>query len=209
MNDIKRQYFVVFFILLLFKNVLCGLTVYPDHYVETDSPYSSSSLYLSSDIKDRQIYKLGYFTRSSTIIQSFKHGFLYKPDNSCSGTCDKSNSNIINSFFNTNSIKSKTNTRVNNFSEELELLENYCYGNNDLSIQGPSPTLHNTGYILRYKLAVVSNSLAIKFKIQIGSEVKELCDFSLKQTNEPDWFQMTIQSSLSQTNKITMIFICE
>ena len=205
MNDIKRQYFIVFFILLLFQKALCGLTVYPDHYVETDSPYSSSSLYLSSDIKDRQIYKLGYFTQSSSIIQSFKHGFLYKPDNSCSGTYGKSDSNL---FFNVNSIKSKSDTRVNNFSEELDLLENYCFGNNDLSIQGPSPTLHNTGYILRYKLAVVSNSDSIKFKIKIDSVEQELCNFQI-QRNKPDWFQMTIQSSLSQTNKITMIFICE
>ena len=205
MNDIKRQYFIVFIILLLFQNALCGLTVYPDHFVETDSPYSSSSLYLSSDIKDRQIYKLGYFTQSSSIIQSFKHGFLYKPDNSCSGTYGKSDSNL---FFNVNSIKSKSDTRVNNFSEELELLENYCFGNNDLSIQGPSPTLHNTGYILRYKLAVVSNSDSIKFKIKIDSVEQQLCNFPI-QRNKPDWFQMTIQSSLSQTNKITMIFICE
>ena len=211
MNDTKRQYFIVFFILLLFQNALCGLTVYPDHYVETDSPYSSSSLYLSSDIKDRQIYKLGYFTKtpSKGIIQSYKHGFLYKPDNTCSGCiCGYSDNSGTNSFFNNNSIKSKSNTRVNNFSEELELLRNFCYGNS-ISIQGPSPTLHNTGYILKYKLAVVSNSQKINFKIKIGSEVQNLCDFSLKQNNQPDWFQMTIQSSLSQTNKITMIFICE
>ena len=207
MNDIKRQYFIAFFILFLIKNALCGLTVYPDHYVETDSPYSSSSLYLSSEIKDRQIYKLGYFTTTSGkgIIHSYKHGFMYKPDNTCSGV--NSNNNAFNLFFNTNSIKSKTNTKENNFSEELELLENYCYGTS-FSIQGPSPTLHNTGYILRYKLAVVSYSSNINFKIEIDGNIQNLCNFNLV-SQKPDWFRMTIQSSLSETNKITMIFICE
>ena len=48
-------------ILLLISNTTCQATVFPDHYIESDSPYSSSSRYLTSDIKERQIYKLRYF----------------------------------------------------------------------------------------------------------------------------------------------------
>ena len=109
--------------------------------------YSSSSLYLSSEIKERQIYKLGYFTNdvNARKIQSYKHGFLYYPDNSCVGNLRK----ITSGFF-FNSIKKEDST-FNNFSEEIELLENICFNNEELQINGPSPTLHNTGYILRYK----------------------------------------------------------
>ena len=44
-------------ILLLISNTTSQATVFPDHYIESDSPYSSSSRYLTSDIKERQIYK--------------------------------------------------------------------------------------------------------------------------------------------------------
>ena len=53
-------------IILLINNIISQVTVYPEHYLESDSPYSSSTLYLSSDIKERQIYKLGYFTTSNS-----------------------------------------------------------------------------------------------------------------------------------------------
>ena len=42
-------------ILLLISNTTSQATVFPDHYIESDSPYSSSSRYLTSDIKERQI----------------------------------------------------------------------------------------------------------------------------------------------------------
>ena len=45
-------------IMLLINNIISQVTVYPEHYLESDSPYSTSSLYLSTDIKERQIYKL-------------------------------------------------------------------------------------------------------------------------------------------------------
>ncbi len=57
------------------------------------------------------------------MIKSYGHGFLYKPDNSFSGcSCDNSDTN---SFLNTNSIKDKSNTKENNFSEDLVLLRIY------------------------------------------------------------------------------------
>ena len=95
-------------IFLLISNAISQITVYPDHYLETDSPYSMSSLYLS-DIKERQIYKLGYFTTDNKNIKSYKLGFIYKPDNYC---IKEDNSNAIaesnaNKFF--SSIKLKPN----------------------------------------------------------------------------------------------------
>ena len=57
------------------------------------------------------------------MIQSYGHGFLYKPDNFFLGcSCDNSDTNSI---LNTNSIKDKSNAKVNNFSEDLDLLKIY------------------------------------------------------------------------------------
>jgi hypothetical protein len=190
---------------LLFTNILCGITVYPEHYVPSDSPYSFSSFYLSKDIKERQIYKLSYFStsNSSPKIVSYKHGFIYTPDSSCNGYKEKSSSNFFLDMIN------KLNTRdMNNFSEELELLENICYGNN-LIFDSPFPTLHNTGYILRYKLLVGADldSLII-LSISIGTNNPEqICSFNMEKKTY--WLKMSIYSTLSQTNKITMNFYCD
>ena len=171
---------------LLFTNILCGITVYPEHYVPSDSPYSFSSFYLSKDIKERQIYKLSYFStsNSSPKIVSYKHGFIYTPDSSCNGNKEKSSSNFFLDMIN------KLNTReMNNFSEELELLENICYGNN-LIFDSPFPTLHNTGYILRYKLLVGADldSLII-LSISIGTNNPEqICSFNMEKKTY--WLKM-------------------
>ena len=196
---------------LLISNAISQLTVYPDHYIETDSPYSSSTLYLTSDIKERQIYKLGYFTTSTSKIKSYKFGIIYSPDNFC---LDQSGASGIkkgvSKFF--DSITSQTSTREKNFSEELELLKNYCTGNK-LTIKTPFPTLHNTGYILKYKLSMTNDNTAdsnINIDLQIDSteENKHICVFKMK-GGVADWFKMTIKSKLSTTNKITMMFQCD
>ena len=93
-------------IILLMNNALSQVTVYPDHYLESDSPYSTSSLYLSADIKERQIYKLGYFTNGNSNIKSYKFGLIYNPDNYC---IDNGGSNGIK--------QSKTNQFFNSFTQ--------------------------------------------------------------------------------------------
>ena len=208
--------FNIFIILLLIQDSSCNkLKVYPDHYVSTDSPYSYSSLYLSSDIKGRQIYKLGYFssTKTSDIISS-KHGLRYKPDNFCTDI-DGNDKTTTGKRWDIFSIIDETTTRVENFSEELELLENYCFSTR-LKINTPFPTLHNTGYILRYKL-IISNDAGTDPSIDINLRIIKkdnsfsdnfLCKFSMK-AGKPDWFRMTIKSKLSITNRINMIFICD
>ena len=205
--NIKLLFFFKVFI-LLFPVSFCGLTVYPDHYVPSDSPYSYLSLHSLSDIKQRQIYKLGYFTDGTDTIVSYKTGFLYKPDNTCEGTKLKSDNKANNLFFET--ILNKESTRDNNFSEELELLSNICYGNS-LTIGAPFPTLHNTGYILRYKLVMAclnNTSTNINIYLKRTNYDEELiCSFSMKTL--ADWYFMTIYSTLSQSNKITMSFLCD
>ena len=205
-------------IMLLINNIISQVTVYPEHYLESDSPYSTSSLYLSTDIKERQIYKLGYFTNSDSSLKSYKFGLIYNPDNNC---FDESGSSGIkqsssNPFFNN---IDKTNTRnKDNFSEELKLLENYCEGK-EVTINSPFPTLHNTGYTLRYKLSM-TNSGASSDKVDIKVNLKivktdptteenlPICTFKMYK-GIPNWFKMTIKSKLSSTNKITMQFQCE
>ena len=214
--NIQNKFFLMT-ILLIIHNLSCKLTVYPEHYISTDSPYSSSTLYLTSDIKERQIYKLGYFSTTDGQIQSYKNGFIYKSDSFC---VDESNRNKIsnddnNQFF--KSIKDKSDTRAENFSEELELLKNICSGN-ILIINAPFTTLHNTGYILRYKLSMTNDNTnnitpTIDFNIRIikndNSYIDKLiCQFTMI-NEEADWFRMTIKSKLSLTNQITMIFTCE
>ena len=203
-------------IYILISNAISQVTVYPDHYLETDSPYSMSSLYLTSDIKERQIYKLGYFSTGTTNIKSYKFGLIYKPDNFCikeDNSTAISNVKTFNKFF--SSIKNETSTREkNNFSEELLLLKHYCSGK-ALTINAPFPTLHNTGYILKYKLSM-TNSGATSYEVEINvylhidskNENNLICKFKMK--NEvADWFKMTIKSKLTTSNKITMIFSCE
>ena len=196
-------YFILFS--LLFSNLQCEITVFPDHYVPSDSPYSFTSLYLTSDIKERQIYRLSYFTDTSTTtsIVSYKHGFIYTPDHTCDGTKSASNSNYFLDLL----IKSSTRS-MDNFSEELELLQNICSGTS-LTIDSPFPTLHNTGYILRYKLIVGADiGSIINLNIKIGINPDEpICSFEMKEKTY--WFKMTIYSTLSQTNKITMNFYCD
>jgi len=196
---------------LLISNAISQLTVYPDHYIETDSPYSSSTLYLTSDIKERQIYKLGYFTTSNSKIKSYKFGIIYSPDDYCINEYNASGINYGETQFFA-SIKSKTSTREKNFSEELELLRNYCTGN-ILTIKTPFPTLHNTGYILKYKLSMTNDNTAdsninIDLRIDSTEENKRICVFKMK-GGVADWFKMTIKSKLSTTNKITMMFQCD
>ena len=213
----------LFIHLLLIRDSFCNqLKVYPDHYVSTDSPYSSTTLYFTSDIKGRQIYKLGYFSSSKTMdIQSYKHGFFYKADNYCKDLddVDKTASSQLWDLF---SIKDESNTKEENFSEELELLENYC-SNKILKINAPFPTLHNTGYILRYKLIMTNDantnppddgsdpSIDITLRILKKDDSyldHFLCKFNMEK-GKPDWFRMTIQSKLSVTNRINMVFKCE
>ena len=133
MNEIKNKILSFkFLILLLIPSIISELTVYPDHYIPNDSPYSFTTLYLSSDIKERQIYKLGFFSNSNTVIQSYKYGYTYRPDHFCKDLNgnDKIQKSDSNRFF--NSIPKKEETREKeNFSEELELLENYCYSIGD------------------------------------------------------------------------------
>ena len=203
----KLSFFFIVFI-LLFPFSFCGLTVYPEHYVPSDSPYSYLSLYSISGIKERQIYKLGYFTGGIDTIVSYKTGFLYKPDNTCQGGTI-SNTKTGNLFFET--IIDERSTRVNNFSEELELLMNICYGTS-LTIGAPFPTLHNTGYVLRYKLVIACenstpSNILINLKKQSDDSEELICSFPME--TKADWFFMTIYSTLSQTNKITMNFNCE
>ena len=205
-------------IMLLINNIISQVTVYPEHYLESDFPYSTSSLYLSTDIKERQIYKLGYFTNSDSSLKSYKFGLIYNPDNNC---FDESGSSGIkqsssNPFFNN---IDKTNTRnKDNFSEELKLLENYCEGK-EVTINSPFPTLHNTGYTLRYKLSMTnsgasSDKVDIKVNLRIvktdptTEENLPICTFKMDK-GIPNWFKMTIKSKLSSTNKITMQFQCE
>ena len=215
-------------ILLLISNTTCQATVFPDHYIESDSPYSSSSRYLTSDIKERQIYKLGYFSTDTSNIKSYKFGVIYKPDSFCivynDDPNDVSTSGIgtnINSppnkFF--DSIQNIGSTREkNNFSEELELIKHFCSGQK-LMINAPFPTLHNTGYILKYKLSMTNNytansDLDINIKLiimknnPITYENKDICKFRMK-GGVASWFKMTIKSKQTTTNKITMIFICD
>ena len=201
-------------IILLINNIISQVTVYPEHYLESDSPYSSSTLFLSSDIKERQIYKLGYFTTSNSNIKSYKFGLIYTPDNYCvidtsdtPGILQSSSNPFLNSI-------DRTSTRVKNFSEELKLLENYCAGQ-ELIINAPFPTLHNTGYILKYKLSMTNSGsstpqVKIKVNLQIiqSGSINELCQFAMEK-DKADWFKMTIKSKLSSTNKITMMFQCE
>ena len=205
MMNVKIKIFLTI-IILLFPKFFCQLKVYPDHYVPSDSPYSYlDSLYLTADIKNRQIYKLGYFTQSNNPIVSYKYGLIYYPDKSCSGGQISSSG----TFFISNIIKDKESTQGDNFSEELELLQNICNGNN-LIINTPFPTLHNTGYILRYKLLIgcdnESNKPNIEIYLKILANEELICSFSMD--NIAEWFFMTIQSTLSQTNKITMNFYC-
>ena len=153
---------ILLLILLLISNSFSQIKVFPDHYIESDSPYSSSDLYLSSDIKERQIYKLGYFSdpnasNSNKTIKSYKFGVIYSPDKFCldeSGNSAIKDDESISKFF--YSITDKTSTRENNFSEELELLKHFCFGQK-LIINTPFPTLHNTGYILKYKLSMTND----------------------------------------------------
>ena len=205
MQERIKKFLII--IILLFPKLFCEIKVYPDHYVPSDSPYSYlDSIYLSSDIKNRQIYKLGYFTGSSDIIASYKYGLIYRPDNSCQGGTIEEGGFFIN---NNNIIGDKESTHGNNFSEELELLNHICHGA-ELTFNTPFPTLHNTGYILRYKLLIgcdnPPNTIKIYLKKLNEGEVLEICSFPM--TDLVEWFFMTIQSTLSQTNKITMNFYC-
>ena len=200
MNE-RIKIFLIIFIQLIPK-FYSELKVYPDHYVPSDSPYSYlDSIYLTSDIKNRQIYKLGYFTESNDTIVSYKYGLLYQPDKTCNG-------NTVGDFF-IDIIQDDDNTHSNNFSEELELLKNICFGTN-IAFNTPFPTLHNTGYILRYKLLIgcdnPPNEIKIFLEISNNGEEKEICSFPMD--NKADWLFMTIQSTLSQSNKITMNFFC-
>ena len=204
----------------LISNALCQITVFPDHYLESDSPYSSSSLYLTSDIKERQIYKLGYFATGTTNkIKSYKYGVIYKPDNYCEDDSGNAihNDDQANSMFFLESITNSQSTRENNFSEELKLLRYYCSGRK-LTINTPFPILHNTGYILKYKLSMTNDfTKGADINIKIGLKVtqtdsttydKDICVFGMK-GRTADWFKMIIKSKLSVTNKITMIFSCD
>ena len=206
-------------IFLLISNTLSQISVFPDHFIDTDSPYSSSNLYLSSDIKERQIYKLGYFSQSNTKIKSNKFGIVYTPDPVCEGdsgnTLITDNNEIQSKFF--ESIKDPKSSREKNFSEELELLKYFCSGPK-LIINTPFPVLHNTGYILKYKLSMTNDylnnqNINIKVNLRIiqkhsisGEEL--VCTFGMK-GGVADWFKMTIKSKLSTANKITMMFTCE
>ena len=221
MNIKKNDNFsLIFLIVLYIPRLLSQLTVYPDHYVPNDSPYSFSPLYLSSAIKERQIYKLGYFSTDGGIIQSYKNGLKYKPDNFCQGLND--NADKIATVNNNKFLSSldQENTRdINNFSEELELLKNVCF-DKSLIINAPFPTLHNTGYILRYKLIMINDASVdpeIDFRLRILRKNADdsisnidnpLCKFQMK-AGKADWFRMTIQSELSKSNQISMIFNCE
>ena len=218
----KLKYFSrLLLIYLLISNALCQITVFPEHYVATDSPYSSSSLYLTSDIKERQIYKLGYFTTGNLKIKSYKYGLIYSPDNYC---VDDSGAQMIggqsesNSMF-INWINNPTSTRDNsNFSEELKLLSYYCSGRK-LVINTPFPILHNTGYILKYKLSMTNDcpnkntNININVGLRITPKVSSsydipICVFGTKGLSA-DWFKMNIKSKQTVTNKITMIFTCD
>ena len=199
-------YFLLIILLIPFS--FCGITVYPDHYVPSDSPYSYLKKYSLSGIKERQLYKLGYFTTGTQPIVSYKYGFLYKADNSCEQTISTSTDSTQNLFFQT--IINKESTRENNFSEELELLSHFCYGTS-VTIGAPFPTLHNTGYILRYKLVIASNNgTPTKIKIHLKrSDDSETLICSFPMNSIADWFLMTIYSTLSESNKITMNFYCD
>ena len=210
---------ILLLILLLISNSFSQIKVFPDHYIESDSPYSSSDLYLSSDIKERQIYKLGYFSdpnapNSDKTIKSYKFGVIYSPDKYCVDKSDNSaikDDESISKFF--YSITDKTSTRENNFSEELELLKHFCFGQK-LIINTPFPTLHNTGYILKYKLSMTNDftdgqDVDINISLRIlPSTDYPICKFRMK-GGKADWFKMTIKSKLASTNKITMMFSCE
>ena len=218
MSKHKLNFSNLLLIFLLISNAISQVTVYPDHYLETDSPYSMSSLYLTSDIKERQIYKLGYFSTGTTNIKSYKFGLIYKPDSFClnennSDGIAESNVNTSNKFF--SSINNQESTREkNNFSEELLLLKHYCSGK-ALTINAPFPTLHNTGYILKYKLSMTNSDAStdeveinINLHINSTNENNLICKFKMK-SEVADWFKLTIKSKLTTTNKITMIFSCE
>ena len=210
--------------LILISNSINQLTVFPDHYIETDSPYSFSSSDLNNDIKERQIYKLGFFSTDTSNIKSYKFGVIYKPDPFCTDPFDETISKIsssvnplLNKFF--DSIKNMESTHEkDNFSEELELLKHYCSGEK-LMINAPFPTLHNTGYILKYKLSMANDyitnpNLDINIKLRVmkqnplSYEDNNICKFNMKQ-GVADWFKMTIKSMQTIANKITMIFICD
>ena len=216
-RQIRNSFFLIL-ILLLINTLFCQITVFPDHYIESDSVFSSSLLYLTSDIKERQIYKLGYFTTGTNSIHSYKFGYIYNPDNSCklsdgTNNCVKNDENAYSYF----GIQYPTKTREKNFSEELELLKHYCVGEK-LIINTPFPTLHNTGYILNYKLSITNDftsgaDLSINVGLRITTtdttiEDKNICEYNMK-GQTPVWMKMTIKSKLSITNKITMIFLCD
>ena len=205
MNERIQKLLII--IILLFPNFFCQLKVYPDQYVPSDSPYSYlDSIYLTTDIKNRQIYKLGYFKKDTTdVIVSYKYGLLYRPDDSCDG---ETSENFFINYINANGDIS--DTHANNFSEELELLANVCHST-ELTFNTPFPTLHNTGYILRYKLLIgcedPQQTIKIYLKIVDDIEPQIICSFPMDDV-KVEWFFMTIQSTLSQTNKITINFYC-
>ena len=204
-------------ILLLINSLFCQIKVYPDHYVESDSAFPSSSLYLTSDIKERQIYKLGYFSTDSNSIKSYKFGYIYNPDNFCHDENDSDAITQGTSIYSTFGIKDQENTRENNFSEELELLKHYCRGKK-LIINTPFPILHNTGYSLNYKLSITNDFTANSdFSLDLGLRAIEtngastdnnICQFNMKGST-PTWMKVTIKSKLSSSNKITMVFLCD
>ena len=107
------------------------------------------------------------------------------------------------------SIQNPTSTREENFSEELHIIKNICFGQT-FQIKAPFPTLHNTGYVLRYKLSIAAEentNINIYLKISSYTSNQLLCTYTMEK--KADWFEMTIYSSLTQTNKITMNFCCE
>ena len=190
--------FLTFFLILNLS--LCGISVFPDHYILEDSPFSDYSS--SSDVREVQVYKLGFFSSSTAGIKSYKYGFEYSPDTSCSGTKINQETVFIINY-------DKTSTRNNNFSEETELLKNICWGNS-LTLKNFIPTLHNTGYVLKYKQTIFSTAQQnVVFYVKVGTNPEEkICSYPLN-ANSPEWFKMTIKSLLSETNKITMNFLCD
>ena len=135
-------------------------------------------------------------------------------------TNEGGNPAITNNDPNSMFLDSNTNsqsTRENNFSEELKLLRYYCSGKK-LTINTPFPILHNTGYILKYKLSMTNDyTKGADINIKIGLIATQtdsttnnlpICDFGMK-GQTADWFKMIIKSKLAVTNKITMIFSCD
>ena len=202
-----KKYLIIY--LILFDSFSKSDIVFPDHYVKNDLTFQENEIISTAKIK--QVYHAGYFTIKNDIIYSYKYGIYYYPDKTCENVINYFNRVLSNPFFSNNFIRNTDSTEkpnsIPNISEETELYSNYMEGKN-IICDAQFTSIHNSNYILYYKIAIISNSLIeINLISQTNPNTLKICS---KTITDYHIFRIKIRSILLSTaNHIRMYFKCD